>query len=99
VILKPGVPKRLHFKDDTTEDRQIQDRYFNVPRTVKSLIFLVDRVDGASVDKTFSVLSQKLINDLAGYMENKKYRNYEFTLVKDGPGTVPPRIVSVTPYP
>lgn len=79
--------------------RQITDPYFKVPRTVQSLVFLVDRENGREVDKSFSILSTKLVNELSGYLEGKRYRGYEFTVVKDAPGTVPPRIVSVTPYP
>ena len=97
VKLKPGVPVKMHFKMHKIVDRQITDPFFNVPRTVKNLLFLVDRVNGQAVDKTFSILSQKLADDLSGYLEQNRYRNYEFTIVKDSAGMVPPRISEVTP--
>lgn len=97
VVLKPGRPVRMHFRAHKVVDRVITDPTFGVTRTVKSLLFLVDEQDGAPVDKTFSVLSQKLAGELSGYLEENRYLRYDFTLVKDAAGTVPPRIVEVTP--
>ena len=97
VVLKPGVPVKLHFRAHKVVDRVITDPTFEVSRTVKALLFLVDEEDGAPVDKTYSVLSQKLASDLSGYLEGQRYLRYTFTLVKDAAGTVPPRIVEVTP--
>jgi len=98
VVLKPGVPTRLHFVDHVVMPRVITDPFFKVPREVVSWVFRVDREDGKPVDKIFSVLSDRLKGELAGYIEGKRYREYEFTLLKEAPGTVPPRIVTVTPY-
>ena len=97
VVLEPGKAVRMHWIDHVSVERQISDPYFGVPRTVMSWVFRVDRLDGREVDMTFSVLSDKLRGELSGYMVDKRYRGYEFTIVKDAPGTVPPRIVMVTP--
>ena len=97
VVLRPGVPTRLHFKAHRMVERTITDAIFEVTRTVRSMLFLVDEEDDVPVDKTFSVLSQRLMNDLAGYLEADRYLLYTFTLIKDAPGTVPPRLVEVTP--
>lgn len=97
VVLEPGVPVRLHFKDHRVVDRQITDPTFKTARTVKGLMFLVDQVDGRPVDLTFSVLSQKLYSDFMGDLPGKAYTRYVYTVVKDAPGTVPPRIVERRP--
>ena len=97
VVLRPGVPVRLHFRAAKTVSRVITDPIFGVPKTVTSLLFLVDRENGAAVDKTFSVVSGRLAEELSGYLEAERYRAYEFTFVKDAPGTVPPRLVEVRP--
>jgi len=97
VVLSPGVPKRLHFTEHKVADRVITDPIFGRPKTVSSLLFLVDEEDGRAVNKTFSVVSEKLVGDLSGYLEGNRYRAYRFTIVKDAPGTVPPRILEVTP--
>jgi len=97
VVLKPGVPVRLHFRAHRVIERVITDPIFGVAKTVRSLMFLVDRENGAAVDKTFSVVSGKLADELSGYLEGERYRGYTFTIVKDAPGTVPPRIVETRP--
>ena len=97
VILKPGVPVKMHWKDHKFVDRSITDLTFGVARTVRGLLFLVDEEDGRAVDKTFSVVSSKLVGELSGYLEGYRYRGYTFTIIKDAPGTVPPRIAEVTP--
>ena len=82
----------LHFRDYRITERQITDPYFKTPRTVRSLLFLVDKEDGKPVDKTYSVVSEKLADEFQPYLEDGSYRNYEWCLVKDGAGFVPPRI-------
>jgi len=98
VVLKPGVPVRLHFKAHRVVERTITDPIFGVPKVVRSLMFLVDRENGAAVDKTLSVVSGKLADELSGYLEGERYKGYTFTIVKDAPGTVPPRILEITPF-
>jgi len=98
VVLKPGVPVKLHFKAAKPVSRVITDPVFGVAKTVSSLMFLVDEEDGRPVEKSFSVVSQKLAEELSGYLEGERYKAYRFTFIKDAPGTVPPRISSVEPY-
>jgi len=97
VVLVPGVRVRLHFKDHRVVKRTITDPVRNVPAERESLIFYVDRKDGLPVDLTFSVMSQKLAAEFAGYLEGKKYLGYEFVVVKDAAGFVAPRIEAVIP--
>lgn len=97
VVLKPGVPVTLHFVDHRVVSRVITDPLRGVPVTRESLIFYVDEVDGRKVDMVFSVLSQKLAAEFAGYLPDKRYTRYRFTILKEAPGFVPPKIVKVTP--
>jgi len=97
VILKPGVPKTLHFAAYKLVSRVITDPVFGVSKSVSSLMFLVDEEDGAKVSKSFSVVSQKLGEELRGYLEGDRFKAYRFTFIKDAPGTVPPRITGIVP--
>jgi hypothetical protein len=97
VVLRPGVPVRLHFVDHRVLKRAIVDPVRGVQVERESLLLYVDKMDGVKVDLTYSVLSQKHAAEFAGYLEGKKYVGYEFVVVKDAAGTVPPRIVSATP--
>jgi len=82
----------MRFREYRVTSRQITDPMFGIPRTVESLVFLVSHVDGVEVDKTFSVVSEKLAQEFESYLEDGTYKNYEWCLVKDGVGFVPPRI-------
>ena len=94
VKLPIGKVVCMHFREYRVTSRQITDPMFNVPRTVQSLVFLVDRVDGKPVDKTFSVVSEKLAQEFEPYLEDGSFRDYEWCLVKDAAGFVAPRVAS-----
>jgi len=97
VVLKPGVEKRLRLRDHAFVDRVLTDPVWKEPKTVRTLMFRVSMEDGVPVDKVWSVVSGKLAQELSGYLEGRRYRDYEFVVVKDAPGFVPPRLVSVVP--
>jgi len=97
VMLAPGVPKELHFTDHGVMKRVITDPIRGVPVQRETLMMYVDKENGVVVDKVYAVLSQKHASELAGYLPGKSYTNYLFTVQKDSPGTVPPRIVKVAP--
>lgn len=96
VKLPVGKTVCMHFREYTIVSRPITDPYFKTPRTVSSLVFLVDRVDGEAVDKTFSVVSEKLADEFEPYLEDGSFRAYEWCLVKDGEGFTPPRVARRT---
>lgn len=97
VTLSPGVSVKLHFSDHRVLARQIEDPIRKVMVERESLLLYVDKINGNAVDKIYSILSQKHAAEFAGYLPEKRYRAYDFTVVKDAAGTVPPRIVSVVP--
>ena len=96
VKLPPGKVVCMHFKEHRVTPREITDPFFGTERTVKSLLFLVDRVDGAPVDMTFSVMSEKLAMEFEPYLEDGSYRDYTWCLVKDAAGWTAPRVAKRT---
>jgi len=97
IVLTPGIPVTLHFTDHAIQARPIEDPVRKVQVTRESLLFYVNEMDGTKVDKMYSVVSQKHAAEFAGYLPGKRYVAYRFTVIKDAPGFVPPRIVSVKP--
>lgn len=98
VKLEIGKPVRLHFIDHGIMDKIVTDPVLKWKKTVKSLVFKVDKMDGDQADTVFSMLSEKLWKEFEPYLEGQKYLNYEFVIVKDIAGFMPPRIVEVRPY-
>ncbi|GAH32551.1 unnamed protein product [marine sediment metagenome] len=96
VKLPVGKVVCMRFKEYRVTPREITDPFWKTPRTVESLLFLVSHVDGKPVDKTFSVVSEKLALEFKPYLEDGSYRGYEWCLVKDAPGFVAPRIAKRT---
>ena len=86
IALVPGVPTRLHFTDHYWIDREIMDRESGKPKTIKSLVFWVDTLEGEPVSRTFSVLSQKLAAHLEPFLDNKEYLKYELIITQMGSG-------------
>jgi len=92
VKLPPGKVVCMRFREYRVTSREITDPFWKTPRTVESLLFLVSHEDGVPVDKTFSVVSEKLAMEFKPYLEDGSYKNYEWCLVKDGAEFTAPRI-------
>lgn len=86
----------MRFKEYRVTSRQITDPYFNTPRTVESLLFLVSYVNGEPVDKTFSVLSEKLAQEFEPYLDDGTYKLYNWCIIKDSAGLAGPRVARRT---
>lgn len=84
IALAPGVPTRMHFTDDYMVERTIADGETGKPKTIKSLVFWVDELNGEPVARTFSVLSQKLQAPLEPFRKNKEYLKYDFIITQMG---------------
>jgi len=95
VKLEPGRVKRLHFTGWSQVYRTITDPITHEPKQVPSLIMYVDEEDGYKVSKQFSVVSEKLMNELRPYLEGGMIDKYEFLFVKPALGPVAPRLVEV----
>ena len=84
LVLKEGVPVRVHIIDWNVAERTIRDPQFKVEKPVEGLVLLVDRVDGLPDLRTWSVLHQGLRSELEVYLQSGRYRNYEFVVTKLG---------------
>jgi len=97
IVLSPGVEKRLRFSNHVITKKTIVDPVTKLPKTVEALEFDVALDDGQPTARRFSIVSQKLAGDLGPYLVDKRYLRYEFTIVKDAPGAVAPRLVKAVP--
>ena len=86
IALAPGVPTRMHFTDDYYVERTIQDKESGKPKTIKSLVFWCDELNGEPAARTFSVLSQKLEAHMAPFRKNKEYLKYDLIITQMGDG-------------
>ena len=86
VQLFPGVPTRMHFTDDYIIERTIPEKESGKPKTIKSLVFWVDELNGESVARTFSVMAQKLASHFEPFRKDKRYIEYDFIITQMGDG-------------
>lgn len=86
VRLETGVKKRLHLVGHDFVAKVIRDPLTGQPKAVKVLQFVVDREDGQSVNKVFSVTSEKLAQAFLPYLDGQRYRGYEVEIEKRGEG-------------
>jgi len=99
VILEEGKPTKMHFIDHALQEREITDPLTGQPKTVKALVFTVDRLGGASVVAYYSTLSDKHFRDFEPFLEGKRYRNFWFTITMVGKGFARSYTVKREPYP
>lgn len=92
VKLPSGVKQRMHFKDYRIVKRAITDPWFDVPISQSSIVFLVDRLNGEEVTLKFSVVSEKVANEISPYLEDGSYRDYEWVFEKPADPTAAPRV-------
>jgi hypothetical protein len=97
VILAPGVERRLRFSEHRIVTKTITDPVTRGPKSVQALEFTVTMDNGVPVSKAFSIVSQRLAGEMGPYLVDQRYKRYEFTFIKDAPGTVPPRLVRAVP--
>ncbi|MDY6888275.1 MAG: hypothetical protein SVV88_11650 [Pseudomonadota bacterium] len=95
VTLEPGKPVRMHFIDHQFMQKKITDPVLKWPKVVNSLVFQVSKLNDLPVETIFSLISKSAIDEITPYLAGKKYTNYDFIYVKDGPEFTPPRIVQV----
>ncbi len=86
VVLMPGVPARLHFYDHDLVARTITDPLTRKQKSVTTLVFQVDELDGKPAVGQYSTLSQKHYADFQPYLDGKKYTAYDFTIRMVGNG-------------
>lgn len=86
VRLVPGVPKRLHFTQGQVVEKEITDPALGRGKRLRALELAVDREDGLPTSKSFSVVSEKLAQSLAPYLDGGRLPIYDFTITQYGSG-------------
>jgi len=86
IELVVDVPKGLHFTDHYWVDRMVWDKDLGKEKPVRSLVMQTDREDGEPVIKTFSILSKGLAEQLAPYLPDSRFRDFDFTITVTGAG-------------
>jgi len=86
VVLQTGRPSRLHFASHDLMPRTIADSVTLRPKSVNTLVFQVDELDGRPVSSQYSVLSEKHARDFAPYLVGERYRSYDFIVTVQGEG-------------
>jgi len=97
VILETGIPTRLHFTDHRIQRRTITDPITGEAGSRNVLVLEVDRMDGRPVIAKYSTMSEKHAAQFEPYLEEKRYRDYEFTITRTGEGFLTQYSVSVVP--
>jgi len=76
----------MHFTDHYYIDREIADKETGKPKTIRSLVFWCDELNGEPCARTFSVLSQKLAAHMEPFLPDKGYGGYDFIITEIGKG-------------
>ena len=97
IELQPGVPAAMHFASHTMETKDIRDPRTGMVKSLTTLVFLVDRLNGAGTGALFSVTSEKLAKKLEPLLAGERYKGLTITLVKLGTGYLTEYEVQVAP--
>ena len=98
VTLQAGVPATLHFTDHAMATNEIRDKLTGLVKPLTSLQFVCDRLNGQEVGCIFSVSSEKLAQQLAPYLPDRRYRGLAFTITKSGSNFLTEYQVKVAPF-
>ena len=86
VILSPNTPTRMHFTHHEIFGKTITDPSTRQPKTVNSLQFTVDELNGQRVNAYYSTISDKHARDFAPYLAGDRYVRYDFVVTQVGEG-------------
>ena len=64
----------------------ITDPLTGGPGSRNALVFDVDRMDGRPVGAKYSTMSEKHAAQFEPYLPDKRYRSYDFTIIRTGEG-------------
>ena len=80
------TPTRIHATDHYYVDRMIWDKDLKREKPVRSLVLWVSEVNGEPEYRTLSVISRKLYDQLAPYLPDSSFRDFDFVITKTGDG-------------
>jgi hypothetical protein len=97
VKLEPGMPTVMRFDMYKWVQKAVIDPKLGFPKNVKTLAFHVIELDGRTVSTVYSVISGNLQKEFMPYLAGDKYLSYRFTIIKEGPVDIAPRIMLAVP--
>jgi len=97
VRLDSDVPKRLHFNAWRIIPKEITDPHTKSPKIVNVLQLDVDQDDGIRVHKVYSITSEKHAQQIAPYLQNNSYLNFDFSITMRGHGFLREYTVQIIP--
>jgi len=97
VALEKDVPTRMHFTDHYLVEREIWDEKLGRFKTIKSLVFWVDQLNGEPTARTFSIVSETLASILRPSLPDHTYIDKEYVITKQGEGFATRYQVEVIP--
>lgn len=86
IELVRDVPVRMHLSDRYDITREVHDKLLNRVKSVNSLTFWVDELDGQPASRSFSVLSDRLRGKLEPYLAGNRFREFDLVITKRGEG-------------
>jgi len=98
VILQDNQPARMHFTDHHIEARTITDPNTLQPAIRRTLVFNVDRLNGAPTQAVLSTMAENLASQFAPYLDDKSYVNYEVIVTQRGVGYTRKWTVQFIPF-
>ena len=97
VKLVPGIEKKLRFSGGSKQARQITDATTKVQKNVNTLVLRVTMEDGQTVQKDFSITSERLAGEMSPYLDPAKLTAFEFTFLKGSVAFSAPQLVRISP--
>ena len=86
IELQEGVPAKMHFTDHDIVPRGILDPDTKKPKSVTTLVFQVDELNGRPANATFSVVAEKLAAMLEPWLADSRYRQVDLIITRRGSG-------------
>ena len=97
VILRDGVPSRVHIADMYLEARTITEGATGRPAPRNTLIMVIDGLDSRVVAAKLTTMAEKFASQMMPYMANKEYLKYDFTIIQRGDGYLRSWTITKTP--
>ena len=97
VRLKAGDTISMVFDHYNRISPSIKDPVLGFNKTVNALVFHVKELNGQPADTVYSIVSEKLQQEMLPYLDMDRYKRYRFTMTREAGEYSSPRILSATP--
>ena len=97
VKLKAGDTVVMKFDNFTRHAPSVRDPVLGFNKTVNALVMHVSELNGQPADTIFSIVSEKLQQEMLPYLDQERYKRYRFTMTREAGDYSSPRILSAVP--